>query len=242
MDIFSLSLYGARKTGKTTFALTAPKPLVVFDLESGVEEIEWRYVDNKEQVMVVPLAEPLLGVPKRSRPETAKTIYQDFLKQYNKYLEDKTTQTIVLDTWTAIWELCRNAYLQELGEESGNKRSQLLQIEYGEPNRRMKNILVQGRLHKKLVIVTQHARQKYIINPKGESVPGDELEPDGFKYTGDLADVVLYFTKDKRGDPPKTMPVAIIEDCRLTMAAEGVELPMPNYATLFNLLKSLRGE
>ena len=242
-EIYSLNLYGARKTGKTTFALSCPTPLGVFDFEDGVTVVERHYIPDPDGITVVPIAEPLLNLPRKAKPKTAKQVWGEFLTAYNKYLEDSTTKTIVFDTFTAVWELCRNAYLAELQEGSPG-RTQLLQVEYTEPNRRMKNLVVQGRLHKKLIVLVHHARNKYVMNSQGESVQSNELEPDGFKASGDLADVVLYFTKGmvKVGDTTKKMPVVEIQDCRQCMAAEGLVLPTPNYETLFNLIKSLRGE
>lgn len=242
-EIYSLNLYGSRKCGKTTFGLSCPKPLIVFDFEDGVSVVERQYIPDPDRVTVVPIAEPLLNLPKATKPKNAKQVWGELLTAYNKYLEDSTVGTIVFDTFTAVWELCRNAYLGELQEGSPGRTS-LLQIEYGEPNRRMKNLIVQGRLHKKLIVLVHHARNKYIMNSKGESVQSNEPEPDGFKASGDLVDAVLFFTKDmvKMGDTTKKMPVVEIQDCRLVMAAEGLVLPTPNYETLFNLIKSLRGE
>lgn len=243
-EIYSLNLYGARKTGKTTFGLSCPTPLIVFDFEDGVSVVERQYIPDPDGITVVPIAEPLLNLPRATKPKNAKKIWAELLTAYNKYMEDNTVKTIVFDTFTAVWELCRNAYLQDLNDDTGKTRTSLLQIEYGEPNRRMKNLIVQGRLHKKLIVLVHHARNKYVMNSQGESVQSNEPEPDGFKASGDLVDAVLFFTKDmvKIGDITKKMPVVEIQDCRLVMAAEGLVLPTPNYETLYNLIKSLRGE
>ena len=244
LEIYSLNLYGARKTGKTTLGLSCPKPLIVFDFEDGVSVVERQYIPDPDGITVVPIAEPLLNLPRAAKPKNAKKVWLELLTAYNKYMEDDTVKTIVFDTFTSVWELCRYASLQDIIEETGKSRVQLQQVEHGPANRMMKNLIVQGRLHKKLIVLVHHVRNKYVTNSQGESVQSNIQEPDGFKAAGDLVDIILYFTKDmvKIGDTVKKMPVVEIQDCRLSMAAEGLVLPTPNYETLFNLIKSLRGE
>lgn len=209
----TVMVYGKRKTGKTAFALSSPKPLVYFDFELGIEDIEPRFLPDMSQVTVHNMVEEIALQDKKDK-EAVKKFWHDILKNYNAALEDDNVETVVFDTFTSVWAACRTAYLAELKERDPNRQAMMPQ-DYGEPNRRMKMLITQSRLHNKTLVLVHHIKEVY--DEKGTAT--GELTFDGFKYTGDLVDIVLNFSKkDKK-------PLLTVEDCRLTMAAEGLNPP-----------------
>lgn len=227
--IQSISLVGKMKTGKTTFALSAPKPLVIFDFEMGVQRVESKFIEEQDKITVITLIREALAV-KGKRIAGALDFWKKIQEAFLKALEDETVKTIAFDTFSSVWEIRRMAYLAELKTRDPS-RTTLSPFEYFIPNADMKTLLIQSRIHNKILIVTHHTRDIY----DAEGKPTGEQEPDGFKATGDLVDIVVWMTKE--GGKPK----ATIKTCGLTLTAEGIVLPEPNFNSLHQIIASLRG-
>lgn len=227
MKIDSLSLIGKLKTGKTTFALSAPKPMVYFDFELGVQRVEKRFIEGGQDVEVLTYPDIMIADPKRQTKQYI-AFWDRLMKDYNKYLEDKNIKTIVFDTFSAVWEIRRLSYLAEIRERDPN-RSSLMPQEYFIPNTDMKTILIQSRIHEKILIVVHHTRDEYVDNK-----PTGREEADGFKYTGDLVDIEFWMNK-RDGKP-----IGRIGNCGLSMMAEGIEIPEPSYDKLAELINGYR--
>ena len=213
-----LSIWGETKTCKTTLALTFPKPLVHFEFDPG--GLEWaahKFVG--EAITSTPYAVPIqLGVDKEGKGNRIPTLHPfqlrgikelwyKVLADYNKALEDKSIQTIVMDTATQLQQIDRAGYLQEKQEAQFNPngtlppgeklRQQLQQFEYTEPNARMRSIIYAVRIHKKNLVLVHFAADEYITRPNSqtgslESVTSGKIILDGFKETERLVDMEIY--------------------------------------------------
>jgi len=223
----TVMLYGERKTGKTTFALSAPKPMVVLDFELGIDGVEKRYIQDEDKITVHSLVSQAV-IDKRKNLTVAKEFWKEIQEIYNDALEDPGVASIVLDTGSSVWDACRHCYLAELKEKEPS-RVQLTPVEYTEPNRRMKNFIIQSRLHNKVLVITHHTKEEYVKNE-----PTGNYTWDGFKHAGDLCDVVLYFRKKDR------KPYVMVEDCRLSMMAEGLEREAPTYQSIQAEIETFR--
>jgi len=231
--IQAISVVGKRKTGKTTFALSAPKPMVLFDFELGVDRVEPKYVQDMDKVRVIPYVKEMLAV-KGKKTATAQDLWQRILVDFSNAIEDKSVQTITFDTYSSVWEARRMAYLAEL-QKVDSSRKNLMPQEYFIPNTDMKMLITQAMIHNKILILVHHTRDKYV-----EGKPTGEEEADGFKYTGDLVEVEFWM--GKRKDKAGVMkPYGTIEACRLCMAVEGQELAEPSYDLLDKLITARRG-
>jgi hypothetical protein len=227
MGIQAISVVGKMKTGKSTFAVSAPKPLIVFDFELGMQRVEPRFIKDLSKIRILPYADALI-IDKKRHPQQAMELWDKIIQDYKAALEDPKVKTIVFDTFTSVWEARRMAYLAELKERDPSRIS-LMPQEYFVPNTDMKTLLVQARLHNKILIVTHHTREVYI-----EGKPSGMEEADGFKYTGDLVDVELWMTK------AGGKPIGKIVTCGLSMTAEGLEIPEPTFAQLEAMVDSFR--
>jgi len=227
-----ISLEGVRKTTKSTFGLSAPPKIVFFNFDLGVDRVEPRYRPPEGTVTVIDYG-TLAITNKKKQTAFVQKEWNRLLKEYNDALEDPEVQTVVFDTFTAVWELRRLAYLAELNDEAEKRgesqRRNLMPQEYFIPNTDMKMILTQAKIHNKHLILIHHLKEVY-----KEGKPTGEMEADGFKYTGDLADVILQSSK-KDGKPVYT-----VKDCGLTLRAEGLEIEEPTFQKVEELLTKLR--
>ena len=227
-----ISLEGLRKTAKSTFGLSAPPKIVFFNFDLGVDRVEPRYRPPKEDVIILDYG-TLSVINKKKQSAFVQKEWSRLLKEYNDALEDPKVQSIVFDTFTAVWELRRLAYLAELNDEAERKgespRKALMPQEYFIPNTDMKMIISQAKMHNKHLILIHHLKEVY-----KEGRPTGEMEADGFKYTGDLADVILQSSK-RDGKPVYT-----VKDCGLTLRAEGLEIEEPTFRKVEELLTKLR--
>lgn len=180
-----------------------------------------------------------------------KELWYKFLVAYISLLEQPNIQTIVIDTGTLLWELCCSGYLQEKQElqldQYGNVlpgeklRVQLLQIEYREPNIRMRGIVYQAKAHKKHLVMTHHERDEYgMMMIKGEMIQGPtgRKERAGWGSLGDGADIIVH-TYIKSGS-------AKVPYCKVELAEikelEGMEIETPTWEKIDFMLRMLRGE
>ncbi|GAH12166.1 unnamed protein product, partial [marine sediment metagenome] len=98
--------------------------------------------------------------------------------KYITHLRDPEIASIVIDTFTLHYSITCDAYLQEKqelqlplrpdgrGSDGKELRSQLLQIEYREPNNRIRGVLYQAKSCKKNLVLVHHARDEYKPMPQ----------------------------------------------------------------------------
>ena len=215
-----VGIWGNDKTGKTSLALSFPKPMLYMELDLGgfdraaprfKAEVDEGLITHKEYS--VPFQGDFgVGDTPTFKPSKIitgmKEFWYSFLQDYIGFLnKDNGIATGVIDTGTLLWETICTAFLQEKQElqldENGNVvggkelRTSLLPIEYREPNIRMRGLLYQARVHKKNLVLTHHSRDVYASrpNPKTggyEEVRTDQKERAGFNSLGDSTDLMLH--------------------------------------------------
>jgi len=193
-----VSISGEPKSGKTHLALSFPKPLLVFSLDIGVERVLPHYQDELDLITVQTYPLPILDTV-RPKPY-AQPIWADITKDYREALESDKYETIVVDTATALWEVARHAYTEEL------KQKNLLPVQYGEVNARMSALLTQPRFSGKNLVLTHYLRDRYVNDANT-----GEQELDGYKRTEGLVDIVIRIERKKVGN--KTIMRSVITDC-----------------------------
>lgn len=176
-----LSLDGGQSSGKTHFGLTAPKPIVVFDFDLGMEHVIHKF--DQTQIFVrqfgSPSAEKDSSVDWKKEWTTCKNSFLEALKH-------KDVRTILIDTATEWWELVRMARLGRL--------EQVLPHHYGPVNAEMRTLVREAHKHGKNLILTHKHRPKY-VNDKWTG----EYEMAGSKDVRYLAQVCLRMDKTKDG-------------------------------------------
>ena len=231
-----VTLYGRTGTLKTTAGLGWPKRLHLFDFDLGSHR-GWgiRAMQTANQVVV----QRMDSLPKRSL--TAKyeklggfmAAWGQFQDDYHEQLESKDTITVQIDTGSVLWELVRDAYLEELQQvpppPGKGPRKQLSQMEYGEPNRRMRRLISDARSYQKHLILVHHEGEEYapvlfdgkpVTDEEGRprSAPTGQKVPEGFKRTPELSDWILYFTMIDHE------PAAIVQKSALGIDLVGMKL------------------
>lgn len=254
-------LWGDEGTWKTTFGLTYPKPLVHIETDvGGFNRAAWR-IDTKgitTTTYIPPLPMEEGGAKKVTvrfpkRLIGIKELWQQIFLEYIKACRDPKVTTIMIDSATELWSICHRGYLQELQETqiaAGMKetdakfRTNIIPVEYADPNARMRQLINAAKSYQKYLILTHYSKDVYVTVQKGEkteSVPSGEIVPDGFKDTGKLVDLVVRLEFNKEGE----VTAKIVKKCALAgmgSTALGMELPEPSYKGLVDLRNMLVGE
>lgn len=191
------AICGEEGTGKTTMALTFPKPLRHFDVDvGGYRRAIWRLsaegieskgypkpiqIDKLMGARTDPSASTRVLIPKKV--EGMKELWQLIVQDFVDACMDTEVKTVVIDSATMLWGVCHNSHLQELQErqlakhKTANRntpfnendyRERLLPIEYGPANDRMRTILHTARSYSKNLILTHYPTDEYGTIPDGK--------------------------------------------------------------------------
>ena len=201
LDIIVGAVCGDEGTGKTTMALTFPKPLRHFDRDvGGYRRAIWRLdaegVESKSYPKPIQI-DKLMGtqgspstrvtIPKKV--EGMKELWQQIVTDFVAACMDATVKTVVIDSATLLWSICHNSHLQELQErqlsrhktqnpnrpfDENDYRERLQPVEYGPANDRMRTILHTARSYGKNLVLTHYPTDEYgtIPDGKGNMVEG----------------------------------------------------------------------
>lgn len=184
-----LSVEGLHSCGKTNFALTAPGPVAIHDLDTGLEGVAEKFVGKKEIFSfsyIIPQSIALPGTPMGSvLAEEAKKVWETFVLQYRESL--KKARTVVVDTGSELWELARLARLGKL--------AQVLPHNYAAINAEFRELLRLAYKHDCNLILLHKLKREYI----NEKFTGN-YERAGFNDIDFVAQVTLRATKDPKGE------------------------------------------
>lgn len=246
------------------------------DPGEDITKLDWNEWDIVSKPYLAPVQmEKLMGVgaekgvsvrfPRAVRG--IKELWQEIVIDLVALCQTRTVRSIVTDSATQLWWICHTSLLQEKQEiqlaqgikESDPKfRERLQPVEF--PNDRMRSLIYTARSAGKNLIMTHYPKDVYKerVGDKGiESYKSGEVEPDGFKHTVTLDDIVIwtYAEVDKRKEIikgvenpnyNKPQPYAKVDlKCGLEgmgMSAVGLELPMPSYEGLMELQARMKGE
>lgn len=263
------AIWGTEGSGKTSMALTFPKPLKHYDLDvGGYDRAAWRIETEGVTSTSYPIplqTEKLMGArPEKSGSNVSvrfprrvvgyKELWQQIVTDYVEDCKNTALKTIVIDSATQLWTVCHTSLLQEkqeiqlaagIKETDPKFREKLLPIEF--PNDRMRSLIYTARSYGKNLVLTHYPRNIYKqrFDSKGELVDykSDELEPDGFKDTSKLVDLVVWtYTDSKDGNIVGRAKITV--KCGvpgLGMTAVGLELPSPTYQGIVELREVISG-
>lgn len=274
-----VAICGDEGTCKTTMALSFPKPLHHFDTDvGGFRRAAWR-LTAEDLKLVVSKSYPkpiqvskLIGqtgtpttritIPKKV--EGMRELWQSFAQDFVDACMKPEVATIVVDSATALWNICHQSHLQELQEkqlanhmrtkkgipfDENEYRERLQPIEYGPANDKMRTVLHTARTFSKNLVLTHYPTDEYGVVPdgKGNMVEGKTGQKvmDGFKETVKLSDLVMWLRVSERVEAGQKIkePVAKIYKCGLEgmgLNAVGLEIPA-SYEGIVNLQRLMRG-
>lgn len=199
---FNVGIYGRPKTGKTHFSMSAPAPMFYIDTESGTGPVEYKFGDKKIKLETL--------------NETSDDFQEDHIEAWKRFKEivnqlvanEDKLETVVVDSATDIWEICRNYAKDEIyGLTPDEKVNQ--QWDWGEINSRYRN-LVQKLLQADFnVIFTARAQEEYA----GAGNPTGTYKPKWQKKTGHWLEVICQAQKEE-GENGQKQLYSTIEDSR----------------------------
>lgn len=117
-----MSVYGPVGSGKTSLLLSAPKPLVIIDLDMGIRRAKTLDKKPPKDVYLHQFEMPVRGLDKKDYM----AVWEKIIGRVNLLIADKDIASIGIDTGTALYELC---LLSHWG-----KAEKLMPIMYGAPN------------------------------------------------------------------------------------------------------------
>lgn len=210
-----ISVSGREKHGKTSFALSAPGPIIYFNMDYGLEGVVHKYSVQKD----IYVKEYRFG-----RNDTADkyiALWAGLSIDFSNALKSKA-RTIVFDTATETWELLRLARFGKL--------SQVQPYHYGPVNAEYLSFIREGFSYDKNIIMLHKLKKEYV----DEKFTG-RYEPAGFNKTGYLAQANLSVYRDGL-DGGFFMRVL---DCRQNSALGGLDLEVSESQSAFGFLAQL---
>jgi len=260
-------IYGDIKSGKTTWALTAPKPIFYLDFDLSFDRAIWRLpythklIDNISELgpalsSGVDIVRKIYPVPIKWPGQASlgnlqlwdNTIVPDFMAIYN----EPRVVSIVIDTGTLMWNVDHQAHLERVSV--GKSRTSLLPVEYARPNADMRALIGAARHMQRNLIMIHHVGGVYETraHKRGTQIVTEDVRIGdtwaGWKEMGSLVDfVVRTYTKeltgrDDLGNPifRTVMPFQVIETCGLTLKAEGMLVKDPTFDNVKGAIELLR--
>lgn len=231
---------GLEKTGKDTLAFTAPDPIVVFNLDRGLEGPLQRARKKGKKIIVAGVKDkksgdklpayyftkPRLEAGKSTQDasyiqataNSARPVWRQFKDDYEEALHSKV-RTLVIDTGNAAWELARFARFGKL--------KQVMPLNYVEVNLEFQGLIQRAYDFDKNVIWLHRLKPEWAdkIDAKGNkmSVKTERYERQGYRDMG--FEVHANIRLEKVVDKKKAVHFkAQIIDCRLNQGLDGLEL------------------
>jgi hypothetical protein len=118
------------KLGKTHWALTAPQPIAVISTDTGTREIVERFIRDYDKEIKLCQLTAASALVEAKRGDVGISEWLRVEDAIYSVVEDKSVRTLVIDTATEVWELCRLAYFGKL--------AQVKPHHYAEPNNRFR--------------------------------------------------------------------------------------------------------
>lgn len=259
-----LCIEGEQGCGKTTLAYTAPRKVVGFAFDMGIERALMGAMHQKyfaevsilikpydytatatagwadHDITIYELPQPLQldGIEVKGAHE----LWSYFIQLAVLAFRDEAVRTIVLDTATIARRVKADGYLQVLQEADPSKhRERLIQIEYGSTNDAIRSIYTTAAGTKKNLIATHHLKdeRKETVDSKGSIVnalTGNRVL-EGLDQTYRYMDVVL---RNRQGSGDALVTTEF-RKCGYNLSLSGMELPNPTWDGVVQLIEDTLG-
>lgn len=213
-----MSLSGLEKSGKTHFALTAPPPIIFFNIDIGTEGVVHKFQADGKRVFVYDV---------RVRRGAQKSAYETLWFELRSRMETAYklgVGTIVVDTGTEAYELARLAHFGKL--------TQVLPHHYTEVNAEWRELLRLA-YDSTMSTVFVHKMKPKWVNDKRTA----DYELSGFSEMGYMSQInVTTFREDIADDGGVVTSEfgLLVKDCRQSPDVNGAVMrgPMCNFNIL----------
>lgn len=202
-----VSVDGLTGKGKTHFSLTAPAPIVLFDLNIRTEGVLHKFTDDKE-IYVCKFRIPDIESQDAAIMKLAAIKEWDKFKSSYRKAIISGARTIIIDTGTEAWELIRMARFG---------RSDVKPFHYGPVNAEFKGLLSKAlECEQDVNVIITHKKKSVYVNDQRTG----EYERAGFSDIGYMVQVAVSidYDEDEGG------AVCEIDKCGLDVTMEGFRL------------------
>ena len=209
-----MSVEGLEGSGKTHFAMTAPPMVAYFDIDIGSEGVIEKFADRI--IGVWPPDE--LKYREAIEQEQWRKVWESYKVAYKTALKSKEVKTLVVDTATELWELCRLANFGRV--------IQVMPNQYGPVNKEFRDLVRDAYNTDKNLVMIHKQKDEYIgtINRatgKEISVRTGKVKRAGFADMGYLCQVTIEVKRMNR-----EFKLEILK-CRQEESLMGTELETP---------------
>lgn len=170
-----ISSQGLEKSGKTEFALSAPGPIAIINMDDGLEGVVEKWV-KKKRLWIAHFPIPPMG-----DKNTYLAIWRRTEDAFMKALANKDVRTIMIDTGSDWWELCRLAEFGALSPAVDIKRA------YGPLNQKFRSFIKAAYQTDKNLIMTHKMKELYTVKQvvvNGQMKNQDSWDGESYKRTG----------------------------------------------------------
>jgi hypothetical protein len=211
------STASGQKTGKTHFATTWPKPQGWLITDTGSEEVIRKRIREgsirRQDIVLRTFEIPETYINREAQPEYQKA-WQSMCAAYLALVGDPSIRTLVVDTFTEMWEMARLAAFGKL--------TQVLPQHYGPLNSEFRGLMKEAYARKDLNILYIHkVKKEYKEGKKGDSNWTGNWERAGFGDAQYLVDVNM--ENFYEGGEQRQFGVRLF-DCRQNPDAIALEL------------------
>jgi len=208
-----VNVVGKEKQGKTNFGLTAPGPIVLFDLDYGLEGVVHKFAGQKA------IYHSEYRISEIAAGQFVSQI-ERFKKEFAATLKEKEVRTVLIDTGTELWELLRMARFGKL--------TQVMPQHYGPVNAELRGMIRDVYSSDKNLVILHKMTEVYRNNQ-----PTGEYAMAGFKDIPYNVQVNVLCWRDTEG-----VFHATINDCRQNSDLAGMDLTgeMVNFPSLATLV------
>lgn len=245
---FVLVVEGHEATGKSFLATTAPGHIAYYSIDAGADRVvdEARAAGKRIHLGSYEYKTPKFVTSKPREwweaegEKVERDVWTPFVLAWQGAIEEPRIRTMVMDTGTEFWELCRLA--------SFGKLQQNPQLAYGPVNAEYLGMLKAAKLAGKIVIVLHQVGQKYerytdeYGKEKSKEVPG-VFERKGMNKIHYVADAIvrMHYTDrvvkrlaGKNVETPAAWETEIIR-AKSNMGANGQRFETVDFATLMSI-------
>lgn len=206
-----ISLTADWKKGKTTFALTAPAPIALIDMDTGLEGVIEKWAEQKE------IHVKSFNYHDATSEDEWTKMWEDCKQAFLGALNNPRIKTVVWDTATEAFELIRMARFGKLNKVvmAGGKA---VPYPWGPVNTEFRDLLRKSLGTRKNVIFIHKTKDEY----RDDARTGNKVRA-GFGDMEFVTQVNILLWKDvEKGGYGLT-----IEDCRQNSDVSGLELVDP---------------
>ena len=190
-----------QKTGKTSFIMTAPKPILYMNFDKSSEE------DMGGRLAGQPIYIKNYW-PASSEQDACKKTIDEFHSNYRDALSTASIRTIAIDTGSELWEMKRMADFGKL--------TQVMPIQYSRANMWYRALFNDALQCNKNIIITHKLKKEYMDNDWS-----GKYEAQGFSQVPYLVHVSVRLSREEK--PPYLFRLSVNE-CTQNALIKGMEL------------------